>query len=582
MVAQLEREVGSLKPGTAVNRSIKPPWWLKFPTLIINNNLHIIDQGEQTNHTEAARVFNAAQPMLQTIAREFEQAGCSTITVNNNGEKPVTIDGARDNPAYSITINPVFLGALPKQVEIALAAYELYPDDPSLLKTLKKHLPEEKTPLLAGIGNRLLRILRLQKNSTEEKQESEKNFINMIFIRDENDAITKAPDRAKQLLNWVLMAKVGAFKETITAFKKTEGGEIEFSDHILATLEGGHPLLETIDLAQHLMVVGSTKSVGGADVIENVNPISRQLWRNSPVVNGLRELGRFLGSKDLLSPPLGFHQMVRSRSLKRKLKTIAKFSRQAEGAFWGFSPKQQMVESIMTAIDPPLTGVAIVTSSGKFGAIKTKLGFKDLVTSIPKKKLHPTDESKIVYLPIQGQEVRKPSVEAEEFTWPVYELASEDPAKYTLKLQEVEGGYIKSPSGDITAPVVKGVAHLHDKAIIKEGVDDIFEVNTSEFPAFGCGVDLMQEMSRQVMKKAINIWIEGGKKAKAAIFYVPNHGYNIITFWTENNNGIIPADPFALLKESVEKGDLIITKGVPQRNYYRPLDDYYDRNAKAA
>ncbi|MBI4036006.1 hypothetical protein HY383_03575 [Candidatus Daviesbacteria bacterium] len=585
MVAELERIDTTIQGTTntigerpSIDPNTSPPWWFRFPTLIVNSNLHIIDQGRKTNHTEAAQVFDAARPMLETIAREFERAGCSTITVSHNEEVPITTNGSHDNPAYSITINPVYLGSLPKQVEIALADYRLHPDDPRLLKALKKYLPEEKTPLLAGIGNRLLRILQRRKDPEEKKQESEKNFVNMIFIRDDNGAIAAAPDRAKQLFNWTLMAKVGAFKETITAFKEA-GGEIEFSNHILATLEGGHPFLESIDLAQHLMVVGSTKSVGSAEVIENVDPISRRLWRNSPVVNGLRELGKFLGRRDLLSPPLAFHQMVRSRLLQRKLKKIAKFARQAEGAFWGFYPKQKMVESATALMDPPLTGVAIVTSSGKFGAIKTKLGFKDIVTSIPARKKHPTDESKIVYLPVQGQEVRKPSVEAEEFTWPVYELASENPETYTVRLQETKDGYIKSSEGDITAPVVKGVAHLHDKAIIKEGVDDIFEVDTSEFPAFGCGVDLMQEMSRRVMKKAIDTWIKRGRKDKAAIFYVPNHGYNIMTFWKEDKNGIIPEDPFALLKEAVEKGELIITREVPQRHYYRPLDDYYAKTA---
>ncbi|MBI2314677.1 hypothetical protein HYU93_01290 [Candidatus Daviesbacteria bacterium] len=119
--------------------------------------------------------------------------------------------------------------------------------------------------------------------------------------------------------------------------------------------------------------------------------------------------------------------------------------------------------------------------------------------------------------------------------------------------------------------------HLHDKVAVKEGVTDIIKIDTSEFPAFGCGVDLMEEMSKRVMRRAIDMWIEGDRKAKAAIFYVPNHGYNIIAFWTEDKNEIIPEDPFALIKEAISREDLQITKGIPQKHNFRALDDYYAR-----
>lgn len=591
---------------------VTPPWWLKWPTLIVNTDLYIVDRGRrETNRVEAAQVLDAARPMLQTIAREFERAGCSTVIVSKEREECETVIGSHHNPAYSITVNPVQFGVLPKEVETALENYKPYIDDKELLKTLKNHLPEETTPLLSGIGNRLLRwVARFHKKANKDKPKEEqqplplqaheegKNFVNMIFVRDDKGIIAASPDRALQLLNWAFMIKEGAYKEGVVTYT-TKDGKIEFRNPILATLEGGHPLLDTIGLAQHLMVFGSVKSVGDAEEIPDVDPISRKLWRNSPTVNGLRNFGKFLGSRDLLSPPLALHQFARNRSLREELKKIAKFSRQAEGAFWAWAADNKLAESISQQIQSPLNGVAIVTSSGKFGAVKSKLGFKDLVTSIPATVLGITEAAKILYLRVKGHTIRKPSVEAEEFTFPVYELAEEDPEIYTIKLKAVEGGYLESSDGDLVAPIVKGVGHLHDEMTIKDGVSvkydelgedeiivneeaGIFEIPTDAFPAFGCGVDQMQEMSRRVMKQAINIWIKRGRKDKAAIFYVPNHGYNIITFWVAEKNGIIPADSFIQLEEIIENGDLIVKKGVHQRNYYRPLDDYYDRCAKKA
>lgn len=305
-----------------------------------------------------------------------------------------------------------------------------------------------------------------------------------------------------------------------------------------------------------------------------MNPISRLKWRRSEVVNGLRYLGKFLGEKerDLLSPPIAIQNLARGRKLIRVLKSVARFSRQAEGAFMAFDPEIQI-----DAVDIPWTGTTVVTSSGRFGAIKTKLGYQDLVTAIPAKKISPEDEAKVLVVPVTEQKVRGPSVEAEEFTHPLLDLALENSDRYLIRLQRVKEGYVKSEQGNRIVPTVRGIIHLHRGISIVEGIKDIFEIDTSEFPAFGCGVDLMQEMSRRVIKIATDTWIERGRKDKAVIFNVPNHGYNIVLFWTENENGIIPADPADQLKTAISKGNLRFTRDVPQRHNYHALDDYYKR-----
>ncbi|MBI2314676.1 hypothetical protein HYU93_01285 [Candidatus Daviesbacteria bacterium] len=425
-----------------------PPWWFRYPTLIVNKTVHVLPK-QGRSRIEAEAVFTAAQPIFQTITTEFEKAGCNTITINEGC--PVTRNGS--NPTiHSIIINPVYLGALPRQVEASLLDYPTNPDDDRLMRALKKYIPEEKRPLLASMGKAILRKLGLHLRSREEKKESEQSFVNIVFVRDDNDALTNAPSRAKQLVNWALLSKIGAFKEALVPYKVVNG-QIEFSPNsILATLEGGHPFMDNIALAQQLMVLGSVRNVGSPDLLENANPISRLQWRRSAVINGLRELGRFLGEKDALSPPLAFHHFVKGRRLIQRLKIIAEWSRQAEGAFMAFDPEMQT-----DAIDLPWTGVPIVTSSGKFGAVKTRLGVKDVITAIPLRKTKPTDKSKIVYLSVKGHKPRKPSVEGDEFTHPQLELSLEEPNKYSVKMQKVEGGYVKSSEGNRIVPAARGV-----------------------------------------------------------------------------------------------------------------------------
>lgn len=553
----------------------KFPWWFKSPTLVVSDRLHVVPKATGINPIEATQVFdNLAQPMLEKIKGEFKETDCQVIVASDNKPAQVNHSLVDGKPSYSVTINPVLLGALPQQVEETIRTYQAQPDELhliSLVRSFKKHLPEEKMPLVMRIGKRLLRNLGMGNKSQDDK-----NFVNMIFVKDNNGLIETLPDVAKQLLGWSLMCKIGAFKETIIPYRENAKGVETFHDPILVTLDGAHPFMEAHALAQRLMVIGSSKSVGDAEILEKANPITRNEWRRSKTVNGLISLGNFLGEKgrELLSPPIAIHKLTFGRRLVRALKSIAHFSRQAEGAFMAFEPEIQT-----NAEDAPWTGIPIVTTSGKFGAIKTNLRFKDLIPAIPLRKTKPEDESKVGIIPVAGQKPRGPSVEAEEFTHPLLELALENPEKYLLRLRKTIGGYVKSLTGDKVVPIVRGVVHLHRGITLGEDVQDIFEVDTSEFPAFGCGVDQMQEMSKRVIKTASNRWIERGMKDKMAIFYVPDHGYNIVLFWAEGTNSVIPEDPTTLLKEEVLKGSLRFTRDVPQRHNYCALDEYYARAA---
>lgn len=112
-------------------------------------------------------------------------------------------------------------------------------------------------------------------------------------------------------------------------------------------------------------------------------------------------------------------------------------------------------------------------------------------------------------------------------------------------------------------PPIIGVVHLHRGYKILNLSSKFFDIpiDIREYPPVGCGVDLMQEMSKYAMKKAVEIWKERKKIPYFALFYVPNHGTNIFIFPKDSFN--IYEDPFCYFKEIVESKELIFTD-VPQ------------------
>ena len=214
----------------------------------------------------------------------------------------------------------------------------------------------------------------------------------------------------------------------------------------------------------------------------------------------------------------------------------------------------------------PWTGLPVVTSSGRFGTVKTDLQLDDLVPVVPLKvQSEKGFDLKVGTLPVEGYRVKKPSVEAEEFTHPLLDLSEVDREKYLLRLTKVDGGYVYDREGDIVVPPFRGVIHLHRGFSLKDsprvaGVD----ADISRFPPVGCGVDLMFGMSHDAMKRAFDLWLQGGRRASVLAFPVPNHGTNLFVTWAIDENGVIPDYPFASVEEVVNSGELVFTEEVPQ------------------
>jgi hypothetical protein len=311
----------------------------------------------------------------------------------------------------------------------------------------------------------------------------------------------------------MLMAKIGAFKNIIVPYKLRKE-EILPLGFILSTMEGGCPLIKDInELGKRLRVFGSCKEVGGYKKKED-KIISYEKWVNSPVVNSIISLGRFLGDKKLLSPPVKIGSLVKDERLGRFISAILSYSRQAEGAFMAY-------DSLMDLF--------VVTASGKYNVDKANLSPKDLVPVIP------TSDGKVEVFPIENIEVKGPSVEAEEFTFPLMEFSSKIP------------------------PII-GIIHLH-RGIEYYDSREIIEIpqDLENYPPVGCGMDLMHAMSRYAIFTAIKERYKNFKK-KLAIFSVPNHGTNIYCFYEDN----ILNNPFYYFIKFIEEEKLKLKFEVPQ------------------
>lgn len=551
------------------------PWWFKEPTLILNSDPSFISDAKRMPQFEVDQLNNLTVPFLQQMQTTFAGMGCRTVIWQNDEAHSMAPGSvALGRRPHGVIVNPVYLGGLPEEVHAPMVRYTEQPTDANLLvlrQNFKRHLPEVLRPMIYRMAGKMFR------GSGVDGSEN-KNFFNFIMVRDDQHLIENLPFLGKQFLNWSLMAKLGSYKLILGACADRGYGLELLHEPILSTLEGGHPFMNAQALAQQLLVIGSTRKAGEFNENDSKGLVSipTNQWRNSAVVKGLKRLGRFLGEQPepLLSAPVEIHDLIRNLLLVNRLSQVTKFSRQAEGAFMAFEPE------ILTDVGSmPWTGVPIVTCTGRFGTVKTLLNDDDLVAAIPFRRSHPADLEKVVVLPVAHQPLKGPSVEAEEFTHPALDLCLANPERYLLQLNRVENGYVWAPEGTIgnrRVPPFRGVVHLHRDIQIADGASGVFRVpmDYGRFPPVGCGVDLMHEMSKHAIQKAVDMWIARGKKDKAAIFYVPNHGYNIITFWAEDENGIIPEDPFQQLVPLMESGEskvLQFSREVPQMHNHLVL-----------
>jgi len=481
-------------------------WWFKNPTLVL------IEKIISLNGSAHLAITELKEKIYKILWEKFKSAGCKVIRWR---------DDATEDPVYSpyaVIINPVFLGELPEEIEKILGEKEYE----KATEVLREYLPEVEDPFAISIGQKVCEKLKIS-------PKLHPNFINMVFIKDTID-FHSLPSKIKILLVRFFMAKLGAFKNIIVPYKD---GEISNNKVLLGTLEGGHPTLSVEDLSERLMVLGSAKEVGGWEKINKIE-IPKEKWINSDVVNGMIGLGKFLGSHKLLSSPVEIKDLLKNENLARLIIRIVNYSRQAEGAFMAFDPSLGIED-----LNLPWKGIFVTTCSGRYGTVKFDLKYSDLAPVIPLK------DGKVGVLKKEGEEILGPSVEAEEFIFPLYEMESTK----NLKIRELDNGYILDDNG-FSVPPIRAVVHLHRGYKIEKESEGFFEipVDIKDYPPVGCGVDLMHEMSKYAMNKAVEMWENKGRKPYFALFYVPNHGTNIFIFW-KGKHELISKDPFEILKE---------------------------------
>lgn len=536
--------------------------WFKSPTLVTIDQPQVLTKDVSI----ISPLHRLTRELQNQITARFGNEDCRTIPWQppKLPRKGILFRRGHTTPdvttQHAVILNPVLLGKLHPEIEEALAdtisANPRFSDD-EIKRRLKENLPE-KFPFIKSVGSDVCDDVGI---TTGEQKELFPNFVNCVAIDDTNGVIRRLSTKWIQILEQSFMAKLGSFKNVIVPYVKDDQ-YITADTFIMSTLEGGTPKTNLDELASLLMAFGSTKPAEKPEPMQGQS-IAKEQWTQSNVVNGLISLGRFLGNNDLLSPPVKIEDYVKGWKLRIMLEKLAGYSKQAEGAFMAFDPE------IQSAIgEQILTGVPIVTCSGKFGAVKTNLSYEDLVAIA----LRLGEKNTMYSLPVGDKKPNGASVEADEFMRPIYKLAKKDTDKYTVKLSRVfdaQGqliGYRKDPKGDIVAPAIRGIIHKHrglqyaasDGSILK------LEIDIQKYPPSGCGSDGMQETSEEMMIMAIDEWKKQGCVASAAEFGVTNHGSNTLIFWKENKDGIIPLDPFEQFKELVNDKKLVFKPEVPQ------------------
>jgi hypothetical protein len=495
--------------------------WFRAPTLVRNDAPTIMGEMEERLERD---LLALSREVLDSIEEEFRRNGCAIVSWD--GEPLRTV------PEHIVVLNPVFVGELSPEVRAALRA----PTTAEFREVLREQLPEHliRSP---HVGRRMRLHPALHPN-----------LANVVFVDDEDGALRELPAERKIILTRLFMAKLMAPKIILAPYMRS-GRALRCPEVMLGTLEGGHPLLPIREAARRLMIFGSATAVGGWELSPHY-AISDAAWASSPVVQGLRELGTYLGERNLLSDPVNIRDLVREARLAEMIINLLNYSRQAEGAFWAVDHAMRYSDGRMPW--PSVGSLTLVTVSGRYGARKTDLAPDDIVGVLPR------PQGTVEVVAVGGRDPKGPSVEAEEFTLPLREIEP-------VRVVETPRGLKLTSDGGRKVPAVRAGVHLHRGFQVRDS-DRVLVIPTDirEYPHVGCGVDLMHAMSSYAMREAVARWEKSGRKAEAALFYVPNHGVNIFLFWSADEHGIIPADPFQHFRRLVDEEAIVFEPDVPQ------------------
>lgn len=357
------------------------------------------------------------------------------------------------------------------------------------------------------------------------------------------------------------MARIGAFKVLFIKAHRVSGAA-EY--YVLATIEGGHPTIFRSnphcfeELRDRLVTHACAREAGGYTPVKDAIPYED--WRSCRTVDYLVGAGGRLGELGHLDAPIDVGRWVSAQRTKL-IRFLLGWQRQAAGAMIVFAPDLQLPLQYRS---DQFTGACIVTCTGREDVDKTRLRRDDDLVAVA---LH---QGMLHAFGVEGRRLKGPSIEGDELVGGM--LASPP-----VRLSRDPEGYVFDQNGDIVVPRIWGIVHTH------RGVEEVRSVdlngqevhvvahilpNLQDFPyAVGCGKDIMFDISRDGMAKAVR---SAGLDSPTVvgIFDVPNHGTNFFIYCAPRpGTNIIPRNPFENLLSLLDPevyGAIKLTTAVPQ------------------
>ncbi len=500
----------------------KPP----EPSWELVPNAEMVISSQMVDFSGGNFLQNVAREMMGRIAKAWQQRGLKVV----EREKK---EGEMLSPLFAI--NPVVLGKIPEALIRVLKGGDLE----KMREALRRLLPEMYPPLIQTVGKEM------------EIGGLHPNFCNLIVFEDPNGDFRELEGEPIVEFSRSLMAKLGSWKVILVPVYNRR-----LLPPILGTMEQGHPRLSDLDeLARRLHVFASVNPVGGVeDVSRNEVEISRESWVNSHAIHFLKDFGRFLGERGLISPPVEIGDYVRNPKLSKLITRLVKFTRQQEGAFALFTPEFGI--RVRFEGGEKWDGLMVVSRSGSDSGmvLKTQMDEHSAVPVIPWRK---DNKGMVARVPIEGIGPYKPSVEAEEFV---------DPLSLFKPVKVVDRAFGRKD--EIYSPPIIGIIHLH--RAVKEIPPHLsrrvvhLRPDLENYPPVGCGVDAMQAMSWYYMQQAVKRWERSGGSLEMACAYVPNHGTNFFVFPKKTELGeLVLVNPFGVFMDLINSG-LELTSYVPQ------------------
>lgn len=371
------------------------------------------------------------------------------------------------------------------------------------------------------------------------------NFVNLIFIQDNYHIVDRLSADQRVALSRSFFAGLGSWKADIVTYSLDGDGVAHLNNVTMATLEGGHPSFGPDELDElgwrHKVFAATTKIDVHKVAATKSGEIPYETWVNSPTVEGIRQSGRELGRRGLLSDSVTMDSLVTDRRLARMLQGLARFSQQGEGALFAWDP-----------------GIAklLVSSTGQMGAMKANLQLNEVVA------IEARDGDTIEMVPVAKMgEPLKPSVEGPEFGYPIWELLEHHP----VYIATTQAGYVLSDNeeGAYKVPPIRAGGHLH-RGVEPQANLRVAHLKTSalEWPPVGCGVDASDEYSHFVFNEAVNMWEESGRQLEFVTYDVPGHSTNYVQFYVAGR--LNPANHAESLIEAIDNGEMVFSHDVRQ------------------